>query len=104
MQYIQLEKSEKRNSKIIIEPIVTENFTFLWGGVLINTLNVNILKISSRIYRITVINTTTSAVVFEVIFHICYESCSCVYQSSSCQVNADVESEKTAIAGEVNLE
>ena len=50
-----------------------------------------------------VINSTTSAVVFEVNFHMCYESCSCVYQSS-CQVNADAESEKTAIAGEVNLE
>ena len=50
------------------------------------------------------INSTTSAVVFEVNFHMCYESCSCVYQSSSCQVNADAESEKTAIAGDVNLE
>ena len=50
------------------------------------------------------INSTTSAVFFEVNFHMCYESCSCVYQSSSCQVNADAESEKTAIAGDVNLE
>ena len=35
LQYIQLEKNEKRNSKIITKPIVTENFTFLcgWGGV-----------------------------------------------------------------------